>query len=326
MNVVESLEALPQQPAYPVMAIGVFDGVHRGHQAILEGLRDRARETAGTSLVLSFHPHPQKVIRPGDAPRLLQTGVQKEQMLRRLGIDYLIRHPFTRRLSLYTPDEFARRILYSHGIKEIRVGANFRFGHRRSGDFQTLQRLGQRYGFEVVEVEAVHTRGLRISSTLIRRALDEGRTSLARHLLGRPYQIRGVVIRGEGRGAGLGFPTANLQPRNELLPSGGVYLTHAWVNGDCHASVTNIGVRPTLDRPAAAPIVETHLLDYTGDLYGKSLALDFWLRWRDEKKFDNLQRLREQIGRDIEAARRYFDRLERIPRWAGRLRSESSPA
>ncbi len=313
MLVVEDLQALPEQLPYPVLTIGVFDGIHRGHQAILRELVQRAKETAGTSVVLSFDPHPQKIIRPAEAPLLLQTRRQKEALLRRLGIDVLIRLPFTRRLSLCTAEEFADRILFSHGIREIRVGGNFRFGHRRSGDFATLRRLGESLGFQVVEVAAVQTRGWRVSSTLIRRALLQGRASWARHLLGRPYQMAGMVVRGAGRGEKLGFPTANLHPENELVPACGVYATWAWIGGRCAESITNVGFRPTVDGSSDAPVVETHLLDFRGDLYGKRLSLDFWRRLRSERKFSGAGQLVEQIQRDARRARLYFERVGRLP-------------
>ncbi len=313
MRTIEELEDWPRDLPHPVMTIGVFDGVHRGHQTILRTVLERARHTGGTSLVLSFDPHPQKVIRPAEAPRLLQTREQKAELLDRLGVDYLIRLPFTRRLSLLDPEQFARQILHHHGIREIWVGGNFRFGHRRSGDFRTLQQLGEKLGFTVREVPPVQVRGFRVSSTLIRRALEEGRASLARHLLGRAYEVRGMVVRGEARGAGLGFPTANLHPENELIPARGVYRTRVRVHGAAYDSVTNIGVRPTLEqRSPEQPVIETHLLGYRGDLYGQPLALEFWQHARAERKFASVEELKEQIGKDVRRARRYFARVSRL--------------
>lgn len=273
----------------------------------MEGLITRTRERDGTSILLTFHPHPQKVISSPDAPSLLSTQSQKEEMLRRFGIDIVVRLPFTRELSLKSPEQFVQDILCEHGIREIHVGSNFRFGHRRSGDFHSLQALGRKCGFEVYAVEQVRFRDVPISSTRVRNLIKEGRVALAKRLLGRPYQIRGTIVRGTGKGAQLGIPTANLEPENELIPATGVYVTQAVVDGSGYPSVTNIGYRPTLHREhEGPPIVETHLLDCGGDLYGKHMMLDFCLRLRAEKKFDGVAPLKKQIEKDIEQARKYF--------------------
>lgn len=310
MLIVEDLTQAPSSLRDPILAIGVFDGLHLGHQMILRGLVERAHARGGSAAVLTFTPHPQKVIRPADAPRLLQTQKQKEEMLDRLGLDLMIRLPFTRRLSLLTPEEFVSEIILRQRVKEIHVGSNFRFGHRRQGDFAALRELGFRYGFEVHEVESVCFRGCRVSSTRVRRLLTEGNVSLARRLLGRPYQIRGTVVRGAGRGKTIGFPTANLQLENELIPAVGVYVTRSLVNGGWTASVTNIGFRPTVDlRQPSGPVVESHLLDYHGDLYGKSMSVEFCRGIRPEMKFADLEELKKQIRLDVKGARRYARRL-----------------
>lgn len=306
MLVVESLQDLPRSLKYPVMTIGVFDGVHLGHQTILRRLAERTRERQGTSLLLTFTPHPQKIISPPDAPALLLTSRQKETILREQDIDILVRLPFTRELSLRTPAEFAREVLANHGIREIHVGSNFRFGHGRSGDFRLLQSLGQNLGFEVYEVPQVCFRRIPISSTRVRALLKEGRVAFARRLLNRSYQISGIVVRGAARGVELGFPTANLDAENELIPAHGVYAGRAYANGVAYVSVTNIGFRPTLHQQREGrPVVETHLLDFSGDLYGKFLKLDFCLRLRPERKFESVGALQKQIARDIALTRQY---------------------
>ena len=305
------LEELPQGLSYPIMTIGVFDGLHFGHQEILRRLVRRAKAKDGTSVLLTFTPHPQKIISSGDAPSLLQTFPQKAEMLRRLGIDVMVRLPFTRELSLYTPEQFAQKILHCHGIREVYVGSNFRFGHARKGDFHTLEELGRKSLFSVHAIEPVRVRGIRVSSTTIRLALEQGRTSLARRLLDRPYQIRGTVVRGSKRGSAIGYPTANLDPENELIPATGVYVTRALVDGVAHWAGTNIGFRPTVDLPhRAKPVVESHLLDLDRDLYGKTVGLNFFFRLRSEKKFDRVESLKQQIDRDIQLVREYAAKVQ----------------
>ncbi|MEE8161634.1 MAG: bifunctional riboflavin kinase/FAD synthetase [Acidobacteriota bacterium] len=313
MHIIDGLNQFPKSLDFPVMAIGVFDGVHRGHQTIVERLVARAREKQGTCAILTFCPHPQKIISPADAPLLIQTVDQKEEMLDQLGVDLLVRMPFTRKLSLYSPEKFAREVLHNHGIREIHVGSNFRFGHRRSGNIETLRALGEELGFEIHEITPVTFRGQRISSTAIRMVLGQGRVAFARRLLGRPYQIVGTVVRGAGRGAQLGFPTANLNLENELIPATGVYATRAHLDGKSFPSLTNIGFRPTVELESAAlPVVETHVLDYHENVYGKPMEVDFCLRLRAERKFDSVEALGRQIETDIQRTRKYLRRLKQL--------------
>ncbi len=309
MKIIDHPDQLGRLP-HPLMAIGVFDGIHLGHQAVLRSLVKRSRESQGTSILLTFHPHPQKVISPPDAPLLLLTFRQKEEMLAQLDIDIIVRLPFTRELSLRTPEQFAQTILRGYGIREIHVGTNFRFGRDRCGDFQMLRSLGGKFQFQVYETEPVCFRNLPVSSTRIRTLLREGRVSLARRLLNRRYQIRGTVVRGARRGVEIGFPTANVEPENELIPANGVYAGQAHVNGVTYTSVTNIGYRPTLhEHGCGRPVVETHLLGFEGTLYGKLLIIDFCLRLRPEKKFDSALSLRKQIERDVGVTRKYLAKV-----------------
>jgi riboflavin kinase/FMN adenylyltransferase len=265
MQIVSSIRNLPDPLAYPVMAIGVFDGVHCGHQKILRQIVNRAQRQDGTAVLLSFDPHPQKVISSGDAPALIQTPRQRYDLLAELGVHILVRLPFTRRLSLMKPEDFAKQVLLRMGIREIHVGSNFRFGHRRSGDFSALRILGQTLGFDVHRIGRVLFRGERISSTRIRSLIKDGRVALAKRLLGRPYQIQGTVVRGAGKGKQIGFPTANLESENELAPATGVYATRALLNGKSYVGATNVGYRPTVYAESeTTPTIETKYREVVG--------------------------------------------------------------
>ncbi len=307
MRVVEDLDLLPGELACPILTIGVFDGVHLGHQEILKRVVSRAVEVEGAAVVLTFRPHPQKVISPGDAPPLLQTDEQKIELLEREGIDVLVRMPFTRKLSLSSPRQFVERVLHQRGLKEVYVGSNFRFGHRRTGDFQLLCELAEECGIRVEGIEQVRLPQGRISSTTIRENLRLGRVREASSMLGRPYEIWGTVVKGAGRGARLGFPTANLQVSNELVPAVGVYVTQVECDGVPIGSVTNIGFRPTLTPGTdPLPLVESHILDFDGNLYGRQLRVRFLKRLRAEEKFGNVEKLQHQVQRDIQNARDYL--------------------
>lgn len=313
MQVVSEIASIDAPPAHPVMAIGVFDGVHVGHQTVLREVIRRARERNGTSVVLSFSPHPQKVIASADAPPLLQSFDQQAELLERLGVDLFLRMPFTRRLSLLSPRQFVEDVLVRSGIREVHVGENFRFGHRRAGNFATLLQLGEEYGFKVVETPIVHFRGMRISSTLIRNHLKAGRVQLAKRLLSRPYEIRGSIVKGAMRGAQLGFPTANLRTANELIPATGVYATRVRIGSRTFTGATNIGFRPTVhgfsEREAT---VETHLLGFAGDLYGQSMRLEICCRIREEQRFNSIDALLQRIRKDILWIETYSRRLGRL--------------
>ena len=313
MLIVEDLDHLSQRFKHPVMAIGVFDGVHLGHQAVLRRVVERAREKGGNSMLLTFVPHPQKVIAPRDAPLSLQTDQQKQDVLRQFEIDVMVRLPFTREISLYSPEQFAHKILYDHGIREILVGSNFRFGHRRSGDFKTLQSVATKLGIVVDQIQPVCFRSIPVSSTKIRQLLKQGTVSLANRLLTRPYQLQGTIVRGSQKGSELGFPTANLNLDNELIPATGVYVSRAYIDENAYPSVTNVGYRPTLHHDHhQEPVVESYLLDYHGDLYGKTTRVDFYLRLRAERQFENADALKRQIERDIARGRKYLNLISPV--------------
>ena len=308
MLVVEDFDKLPAGLPPSILTVGVFDGIHVGHQEILNQVVSRAKTTSSTAGLLTFSPHPRKIIASGDAPPSLQTTKQKIEMLSDAGIDLLIRVSFTRRLSLYTPENFLEKILFHPQTKEIYVGSNFRFGHRRTGNFKLLKSMGDSHGIHVGMIKRIKLHGHRVSSTLIRKAISDGDVGSATHMLGRPYQVSGTVIRGEGRGRKLGFPTANIQVENELVPLPGVYVTISEVNGLKHPSVTNVGYRPTVQPQLAndRPVVESHLLECSTNLYGLPIRTDFLARLRPERKFDSLDSLQLQIDKDVKTATAYF--------------------
>ena len=305
----EKLDLEGDRFEYPVLTIGVFDGLHLGHQKILERVVWKAAEVGGSAIVLTFEPHPQKVISPGDAPLLLQTSEQKIEFLKAKGIDVLVQMPFTRRLSLLSPVQFVETVLLDRGIREVYVGSNFRFGHRRKGDCRLLKELAEKRGIRVEQIEQVRAGQDRISSTKIRKSLIRGRVGRAATMLGRAYEVMGTVVKGAKRGAILGFPTANLQLHNELSPAPGVYVTQVQLEDRLIGSVTNIGFRPTLARAQGSdlrPVIESHLLDFSGDLYGQLLQISFLKRLRPEKKFESIEKLQLQIRGDIHDARQFL--------------------
>jgi riboflavin kinase/FMN adenylyltransferase len=299
----------PGRWPYPVVALGNFDGMHRGHQKILERVCRQARERHGTPLVMTFDPHPPRVLRPDKAPPLLMTTPQRIEALARAGIEGVALVTFDHELSRLDPDTFVRRVLVGWlGVAEVWVGGNFLFGRDRTGNFSMLRSLGARYGFRSEKIDPVRYKEFVVSSTRIRRLISEGRVDEAGALLGHPYAIDGVVVRGDGRGRTLGYPTANLATDNELLPPNGVYATTVRLDGVIYPSVTNIGVRPTFGDDGRA-VVETHLLGAEMDLYGRSVGLGFVQRVRDERRFDSVDQLTAQIALDVQKTRTLFDRM-----------------
>jgi riboflavin kinase/FMN adenylyltransferase len=302
-------DARPARWARPVLALGNFDGVHRGHRKILDRVCRVAGERAATALVMMFDPHPPRVVRPDKAPPLLMTTTQKLEAIEAAGVHGAAIVRFTPELSRWDPETFVKTVLvdWLH-VGEVWVGANFLFGHERAGNFSLLRMLGAQYGFGAEKIDPVRYREFVVSSTRIRRLVAEGRVDEAGALLGRQYFLDGTVVEGAGRGRGIGFPTANLCTDNELVPPHGVYATTATVGGVTWGSVTNVGVRPTVEADGAAS-VETHLFDFDGDLYGASIRVGFVQRLRDERRFASVDLLRAQIAADCERARMLFDRL-----------------
>jgi phosphoribosyl 1,2-cyclic phosphate phosphodiesterase len=296
-----------------VLAIGNFDGLHLGHQAILRATVERALEMKAVSTALTFDPPPLKVLRPESAPLRLSTNTQRIAWFSMLGLESTVVLPFTMELARLAPEDFVEQILVRDlRVAAILVGENFRFGHQQSGNVRLLRELGQRLGFEVVIIPPVVHRAEIVSSTIIRREIAEGDVSHAGRLLGRPFVLTGDVVSGTGTGSKFTFPTLNLAPEQELLPARGVYITRTCFPGESrsHRSVTNIGMRPTFNGDALS--IETHLLDFRGEAPATRIEVRFWKRLREEKKFSGAAELRAQIERDIASANRFFGRLRRL--------------
>lgn len=292
-----------------MLALGNFDGLHRGHMKIVDRVRRRAGERAGTPCAMTFDPHPPRVVRPDKAPPLLMTTAQRLEALSRAGMQGVAIVQFTREMSLWDPETFVKTVVVDWlRVVEVWVGANFLFGHDRAGTFTVLRTLGARYGFRAEKIDPVRYKDFVVSSTRIRRLVAEGRVDEAGALLGHHYFIDGTVVPGARRGRELGFPTANLETENELLPPAGVYATMATIDGVALPSVTNVGVRPTFgggDRTH----VETHLLGVARELYGSRVRLSFVQRLRDERAFPDVDALKAQIAADCRAAERLFGRI-----------------
>jgi riboflavin kinase / FMN adenylyltransferase len=312
MKVIRSLDELaPEYPA-PVVTIGNFDGVHLGHQNLMLDLGTRAAKIDGTPTVVTFDPHPLQVLAPNYAPLQIQTLDQKLAAIESLGIPLVVVVPFDMQLARTDARDFTIQVLWEKlNPREIYVGPNFAFGYRRQGSFNLLKEIGEEKGFWVGKIHQVQFRGNRVSSTSIRQALVSGQLGLARRLLARPFDLIGSIVQGRGLGTKLGIPTANLQTPNELIPRRGIYVTLIGLDGHKYQGVTNIGFRPTVDRDATASLsIETHILDFDKDVYGKNVTLEFLVRLRDERRFLGVTDLVVQIQKDIMNARRYFHWLK----------------
>ncbi|MCX6894361.1 MAG: bifunctional riboflavin kinase/FAD synthetase [Verrucomicrobia bacterium] len=289
------------------LAIGVFDGVHLGHQQIIRQTVADARQHEAAALVVTFDRHPATIVAPHRVPPMIYSLPQKLRTIESLGPDALLLIHFNEAFSQQTGEVFIRQLAADLGqLQSICVGADFTFGHKRSGDVKLLQRLGAELKFTVHGMAAVALDGQPVSSTRIREAVRTGDLDAASQMLGRAYSIAGQVVHGDQLGNKLGFPTANLDTAGLLLPPGGVYAAHVDFGGKNYRAVLNIGHRPTLKSPAPALRVEVHLLDFAGDLYGQELEITFASRLRDEQKFASLEELKAQIARDIAAARSHF--------------------
>ena len=290
-----------------VATIGAFDGVHRGHQAVLRQLIDKSREYGLPSTVVLFEPLPREFLAPDAAPPRLMSFREKFEAIRDLGIDRVVRIRFNNALRNMSADEFITSLFVKNlGAKYIVVGDDLRFGRDRSGDFDLLRKYGARDGFDVMDTATLLYEGERVSSTRIREVLGQGDFALAEHLLGRPYSIAGRVIVGQQLGRTIGAPTANIQLRRLRSPLSGVFAVQvAGVSDSLLPAVANVGVRPTVGDLSKA-ILEVHLLDFEGDLYRRNIRVLFREKLRNEIKFDGIDALSEQISRDIAQARRFF--------------------
>lgn len=292
-----------------VVTVGTFDGVHRGHWEVLQAVRARAREVGLPAVLVTFHPHPLRVVRPDDAPALLTTPLEKKEILAESALDYAVFLPFNDILKSYPPERFVTEILIDRlRMKHLVIGYDHGFGRGRSGDADTLVEIGGRLGFGVHVVEAFRTPEGAVSSTRIRAALRDGRVEEAARALARPYSFQGPVVRGEGRGKGLGFPTANIQVTDpyKLLPREGVYAVRAMLRRGPRQGVLHLGPRPTFQ--GSPPSVELHLFDFDDDLYGETVRVDFCTRIRDIHRFASRQELVAAIREDCEAAKRILER------------------
>lgn len=303
MRILESLAAFNRETyAKPVVALGNFDGVHLGHQEIFKRVVRCAQEIGGVGVVFTFDPHPLQVIAPHKAPPLLTTQEQKLRLIAELGIAVGLCVPFTEAFAKQTPHDFIREVLHEAiGAHDIVVGYDFRFGHRRAGTTALLEANAQAFGYRVTVVPPISQGGVVVSSSNIRRLLAEGEVAAAARLLGRCYAIEGTVVEGFRRGAALGFPTANVQSVNAIVPRTGVYAVRVIWQHQSYPGVANVGYNPTFGNEALS--VEAHLFDFNGDLYGASLQVVFVQRIRDERKFTSVDDLAAQIASDSERAR-----------------------
>lgn len=293
-----------------VCAIGNFDGVHCGHQAILHRTAQLAQRLGHTAAVLTFDPHPLKVLRSPTTPLLLTTLEQRLELFAACGVETVIVQPFDEAFARLSPEEFVEQVLVAAlRVAAVVVGQNFRFGHQQTGRTDTLIEWGRRCGFCVEVVPPVFVRGHLVSSTRVRQALAEGQVGLAGRLLGRPFSLTGWIEPGTGRGSQLLVPTLNLRPEQEILPRAGVYATETRVGSQWFRSATNVGFRPTFDGQQLT--VESHLLDFGQALHEGRLEIRFWKRLRDEQRFASAAALREQIQLDLDRTRRFFARLDR---------------
>jgi len=307
VNVIRTAIELAPTSKRVCLAIGVFDGVHLGHQQIIRQTVADAHQHEAAAVVVTFDKHPSVIVAPDKVPLLIYSRPQKLQAVNALGVDALLEINFDKNFSQQTGEQFIRSLAGGLGkIQSICVGADFVFGHQRSGNVALLRSMGQELRFTVHGVSAVSLDGQAVSSTRIRDRIRAADFDAASQMLGRPYSIVGNVIRGDQLGHQLGFPTANLDTTGLLLPPNGVYTAHAAVAGQTHRAVLNIGLRPTINQLTPAPRVEVHLLDFSGDLYGQELEVVFAAKLRDEQKFSSRDELKAQIARDIAQAERAF--------------------
>ncbi len=314
MQVIKDALNSADLPYGAIATIGNYDGIHRGQLAVLSRVVERSRQEGVQSVVITFEPHPVSVLRPERAPLLLTPGTQRRRLLAAAGVDVMLIVRFSEELARTEPEEFVSRFLHRElALLEVYVGSGFTFGKQRRGDLSLLRRLGKEHSFGAFGIDEVLCRGEVISSTRIRRAIDEGKVELAMELLGRPYSLHGTIARGDRMGKRLGWPTVNLLSENEQLPSDGVYagrVRFPRLPGifDC---VTNVGTRPTVYEHYQH-VVESHILGFDSDVYGEKVEIQFHKHLREERIFSTVMDLSAQIGRDVEATREFFTARRRL--------------
>jgi riboflavin kinase/FMN adenylyltransferase len=304
MEILRLISQLNQLRGPLFLAIGVFDGVHRGHQAVISTSAQHAHAAEGTSVVVTFDPHPAKVLRPRDAPHLLTATQHKIALIRALGVSHLLIIEFNHEFAVTSPEDFVQQLVtHSKPLREICVGHEWSFGKDRRGNLNLLKTLGAHFDFNVVGIPPVMVHGAVVSSTAIRQAVEAGSLANAAEMLGRDYTILGAVTRGDQLGKKIGFPTANLSAHSEQFPPNGVYLAEAWFEGVLYHGVVNLGYRPTVTGDKSQRLLEIHLLDFERDIYGKDLEVRFVRYLRPERKFDSVEALARQIDADVRQAR-----------------------
>jgi len=304
MKVFESLD-FAEKFVNPILTIGNYDGLHVGHRRIIERINMKAREKQGTSMLMTFHPHPLNVLKPDKLIGVITPLHVKKRLIEEAGVDVLLVIPFTDEFHLISREDFVRDLLVKKlGIQGLIVGYDFRFGKGGEGNVEYLASKSTQYGFFFAIQDAITLDGEKVGSNRIRRMIQDGDVRKAAAHLGRSYMIQGTVIKGDGRGRTIGFPTINLATDFPLIPKGGVYITEVDIGGEKFAAVTNIGFNPTFDGRRLT--IETHILDFSQDLYGREITLHFVDRVRDEVKFGSVDELKERIWKDAQTAREYF--------------------
>lgn len=303
MKIFDGIDSIKQNLPYPVLTLGNFDGVHLGHASIFQMLKEKARKIGGTSIVFTFVPHPLSVIAPERAPKLLTTYKDKIRLIESEGIDVIICTHFTKEFAKISAEDFVREILCKAlHVRELFIGSNYLFGKGRKGSPELLTKIGRECGFTVTVVEEIKIDGVTLSSSQIRKLIAKGKVDEVSKFLGRRYSVEGIVVQGAKRGKNLlNVPTANLLTANELLPKDGVYAVTVDIDGHSYGGATNIGYNPTFTDKKFS--FETHVLDFSGKLLGKTLRIHFVKRIRDEIKFSSADELKAQMGKDIKMIR-----------------------
>ena len=306
MEFIKGFEKFPSSSSNSILAIGNFDGIHLGHQKILKLLEEKAKKHTLPSLVLTFSPHPEKIL-GGKIVKMIQTLDQRMREIEKFGIEAVLVVPFDEKFSSLSGQDFIQQIVVNTlKSKEVIVGENFRFGKNREGDISLLRQSASRYNFQVHSIPPVVKNGMAVSSSLIRNSLQEGKIEIANDLLGRLYEIEGSVIKGKARGKALGFPTANIETENEIIPPG-VFISTAWIDSKSFPSLTNVGNRPTFHQKET--IIESFIINLNRNLYGEKIRVNFIKKIRDEMKFKTPDDLSQQIKKDLEKAKDYFSKV-----------------